>query len=134
MIQATPPENVPSDMCAQQRIKSAFVCMQSDQSLHCPHEETLHTLSKMHPLKILIRLHNAQADLNLCWVHLSKGIFSDLVALMWNKMLYYNNPKYWDRMALANNVNPDQTLQNETSDQSLHCLSYKQQYFRYINR
>ena len=31
---------------------------QYDQSLHCPHEETLHLWpSKMHPVKILIRLY-----------------------------------------------------------------------------
>ena len=50
-------ENVHSDMRAQW-LKSACTCMQSDQNLCCPHEETLHPwLSKMHPVKIPIRLH-----------------------------------------------------------------------------
>ena len=50
-------ENVPSNMCAQRRLKSACASAQSDQSLRCPHEETLYPwLSKLRPLKILIRL------------------------------------------------------------------------------
>ena len=49
--------NVPSDIRAQRRFKSACASVQSDQSLRCPHEETLHPwLSKMRPVKILIRL------------------------------------------------------------------------------
>ena len=49
--------NVPSDMCAQRRLGSACACAQSDQSICYPHEETLHAcLSKMRPVKILIRL------------------------------------------------------------------------------
>ena len=56
-------------MCAPRRLKSACASEQFDQNLHCPYEETLHTwLSKMRPVKILIRLHNA---------HLLKGTFSD---------------------------------------------------------
>ena len=44
-------ENVPSDMCAQR--KPASACGQSDQSICCPHEQTLHPwLSRM---RILIR-------------------------------------------------------------------------------
>ena len=35
---------------------------------------------------------------------------------------YHNNPKYWDRQAWANSVDPDQMLQNAASDQGLHCL------------
>ena len=50
-------ENVPSDTCAQRRLKSDYACAQSDQSLCCPHEETLHPWrSKLCPVKILIRL------------------------------------------------------------------------------
>ena len=53
----TTSENVPSDMCVKRRYKSACASAQSDQSLHYPHEETLHPwLSKMCPVKILIRL------------------------------------------------------------------------------
>ena len=29
---------------------------------------------------------------------------------------YRNNPKYWDRQAYANSVDPDQTPQNAASD------------------
>ena len=50
-------ENVPFDMCAQRRLKSACASAQSDQSLRYPHEETAHLwLSKMRPVKIMISL------------------------------------------------------------------------------
>ena len=35
-------ENVPSEMCAKLRLRSACASAQSDQSLRCSHEETLH--------------------------------------------------------------------------------------------
>ena len=47
-------------------------------------------------------------------------------------MAYHNNPKYWDRRAFANSIDPDQTPQNVASDQGLHSLPYTQQYFRHI--
>ena len=50
------------------------------------------------------------------------------------KYMYHNNFKYWDRYTFASSVDPDQTLQNAASDQGLHCLPFKQQYFRDINR
>ena len=37
---------------------------------------------------------------------------------------YRNNPKYWDRYAFANSVDPDQMLQNATSDQGTVCHTY----------
>ena len=44
-------------MCAQRRLKSACASVKSAQTLHSPHEFTLHTwLSKMRPAKILISL------------------------------------------------------------------------------
>ena len=50
-------ENIPFDMCAQRRLKSACASAQSDQNLCCPHEETLHPwLSRMRTTKIPIRL------------------------------------------------------------------------------
>ena len=53
--------NVPSDICDQRRLRSACASAQSDRSLRCPHEETLHTwVAKIRPVKILIR----QTDLN----------------------------------------------------------------------
>ena len=50
-------KNVFSDMCAQRWLKSACASTLFDQSLRCPHEETLHPwLSKMCPEQILISL------------------------------------------------------------------------------
>ena len=46
--------------------------------------------------------------------------------------LYRNKPKYWDRQAYANSVDPDQTPLNAASDQGLHCLLLVQQYFKHI--
>ena len=43
---------------------------------------------------------------------------------------YHNNPKYWDRQAFANSVDPDHVA----SDKNLHCLPHIQQYFRHIKR
>ena len=56
-VYATRWENIPSDICTQWRLKSSCPSSQSDQSLHCLHEETLHLwLSKMHSVKILMGL------------------------------------------------------------------------------
>ena len=50
-------ENVPSDMSAQGRLKSACASPQMDQSIGYLHEETLNPwLSKMCPVKIQIRV------------------------------------------------------------------------------
>ena len=38
---------------------------------------------------------------------------------------YHNNPKYWDKKAFANSVDPDQMPQNAASDQGLHYLPYR---------
>ena len=38
--------------------------------------------------------------------------------------IYQNNPKYWDRQAFANSVDPDQIPHNVVSDQVLHCYTY----------
>ena len=35
-------------------------------------------------------------------------------------------PKFWNRLAIANIVDPDQMPQNAASDQGLHCLPYMQ--------
>ena len=43
------------------------------------------------------------------------------------KRKHRNNPKYWDRQAWTNSVDPDQTPQNAASDQGLHCLPLVQQ-------
>ena len=47
---------------------------------------------------------------------------------------YHNKPKYWNRQAQANSVDPDQMLHNAASDQGLHCLLLIQQYFNHISR
>ena len=49
-----------------------------------------------------------------------------------DKKIYRNNPKYWDRWAFANSIDPD--WNSAASDQDLHCLTYIQQYFRHIKR
>ena len=44
-------------MCAKRSLRSAYASVQFDQSLRCPHEETLHPcLSKTRPMKALIRM------------------------------------------------------------------------------
>ena len=58
----------------------------------CPYAETLHPwLSKMHLVKILIRLHNVQSDLNLCWVHMFKGTVSDVVTYSGLLVAHFEN-------------------------------------------
>ena len=47
---------------------------------------------------------------------------------------YLNNPKYWDRNAWENNVDPDQMLHSAASDLGLHCLPFIQQLFQYIDK
>ena len=50
-------ENVPSDICARRRLKSACTSARSDRSFRCPHEESLHPwLSKMCPVEMRTRL------------------------------------------------------------------------------
>ena len=73
-------ENVPFDICAQQRLKPACASAQSHQSPHCPHEETLPPwLSKIRPIKILM---NAQTELNIHWALMTEGTFSDVTVQM----------------------------------------------------
>ena len=43
------------------------------------------------------------------------------------KKKYHLNPKYSDKQAWANSVDPDQTPQNAASDQGLHGLQLIQQ-------
>ena len=58
----------------QRRLK---LSAQSDQSLRCPHEETLHSwLYKMCLIKILTR----QTDLKLRWAHIFEDRLSDVAA------------------------------------------------------
>ena len=75
-------ENVPSNICAQRRLKSACASAQSDLSLQCPHEETLYLwLSKLRPMKILYRLREWMH--RLIWILAGcAGTFSDINILM----------------------------------------------------
>ena len=52
-------------LCVQRRLRSAWASAQSDQSLRCPHEESL---GPQLPLSALRRV-DAQADLSLHWAH-----------------------------------------------------------------
>ena len=77
-----------SHVC-ENELHSACASVQSDQSFHFSHEESLHPWqSKMHLVKILIRLPKVQADLNLCWMHMSEGMLSDVAAHMYILMIY----------------------------------------------
>ena len=81
-------------MCAQRRLKSAcaprslirvFVVRMKKK------QQTLHLWqSNMRTVKILMRLREAQADLNLHWTHMSAGTFSDVAALIITKTCPYN--------------------------------------------
>ena len=68
-IRAISWQNQQNGICAQQRLRSAWTSAQSDQSLHCPHEDWV--LS--YPLSAQRRLRSAwasaQADLSLHWAH-----------------------------------------------------------------
>ena len=72
-------ENVPFDMCAERRFKLACASARSDQSLGCPHEETLHPwLSKTRSEKILIRLRECAGwSESSLGAQLSDGTFPD---------------------------------------------------------
>ena len=60
-------------MCAQRRLRSAWASAQSDQSLRCPHEESLGPWVLSYPLSTQRSLWSdwadAQADLSLRWAH-----------------------------------------------------------------
>ena len=63
-------QNQQNGMCAQWRLRSDWADAQSDQSLHCPHEEGL---GPYYPLSAQRRLRSdwadAQTDLSLRWAH-----------------------------------------------------------------
>ena len=53
--------------------------------LYCLHKELLHPwLSKIRPVKILIRWRFSQVDLSLRWVCMSDGMSSDVRAYMYS--------------------------------------------------
>ena len=58
-------QNQQNGMCAQRRLRSAWASAQSDQSLHCPHEESLGPLNAQR--RLWSDWANAQAYLSLRW-------------------------------------------------------------------
>ena len=58
---ATAWQNQQNELCAQRRLTSAWASAQSDQSLRCPHEETL---GPELPIE-----HKVKTELSLCWRH-----------------------------------------------------------------
>ena len=64
-------KNKQNDMCAQRRLRSAWASAQSDQSLRCPHVETVGPqLSIGRTVKTLIRLGGSESSLgahSFCW-------------------------------------------------------------------
>ena len=91
--------------------------MQPEQSLHCPHKETLHHLAIQN-----VPCEDSDKTAQMC--RETESSLGD----------YDSYPKYWARQAFANSVDPDQTPQNAASDQGLHCLPYIQQYVTHIKR
>ena len=81
-------QNLQYGMCAQRRLRSAWASAQSDQSLRCPHEETLSPLLPIELIaKTLIRLgirpvwseSSLGAHWSFCWfchvaAHVSKSL------------------------------------------------------------
>ena len=67
-------QNKQNGMCAQRRLRSAWASAQSDQSLRCPHEESLGPkLPIERTAKNIVRpviWAYAQADLSLRWAHM----------------------------------------------------------------
>ena len=57
-----------------------------------------------------------------------------IIAYSWENEYYRNNPKYWNRQAWANSVDPDQMPHSAASDLGLHCLPLIQETFKHINR
>ena len=56
-------------LCVQRRLRSAWGSAQSDQSLHCPHEETYLSYLLSAQRRLWSDWVDAQADLSLCWAH-----------------------------------------------------------------
>ena len=74
-------QNQQNDLRSQQRLRSAWTSIQSDQSLRCPHEETLGPqLHIEHTVKTLIRLPS--------WSESSLGAQIILLVLSWGGSNY----------------------------------------------
>ena len=67
-ISAASWQNQQNGMCAQRRLRSAWTSAQSDQSLRCPHEESLGPwLSTERTARLWSDWADAQANLSLRW-------------------------------------------------------------------
>ena len=86
-------ENVLFDMCAQRRLKSACASAQTDKSLRCSHDQTFHPwLSKMRPVKILIRLREcADWSESSLGAHVRRYVFWVCGSILWYQFqILYN--------------------------------------------
>ena len=90
-------------VCAQRRLRSAWASAQSDQSLRCPHEETLDLkLPSERTAKTLIRLGGCPG-----WSEFSLGAKVILLVLSWG-----GSSVLWHKWQ----------SEQSTSDQGIHCL------------
>ena len=69
-------KNIPFDMSAQRRFKLACESAQFGHNLHCLHEES--SAIQNVPVEDCDHCANAQADMSLCWEHMSEVTFSDV--------------------------------------------------------
>ena len=76
-------------------------------------DQSLHSLSLIQHLSDRHRIIKQE-------IQFSEGVGVNLTELSY--------PKYTDRLALANYVDPDQMPKNAALDQDLHCLPYIQQF------
>ena len=65
-------QNKKNDLCVQQRLRSAWAPIQPDQSLRCPHEETLGSKQPIGALQRLIRLGGPPP--RLIWVFTGRTV------------------------------------------------------------
>ena len=83
-------------MCALRRLKSYCASAQSDKNLCCPHEENLHLiLSKMRPVKILIRLRECAVwSESFVGAHVrrlhARAIWSESSLSTWRNFAYFS--------------------------------------------
>ena len=78
-------QNQQNDPSAQRRLRSAWASAQSDQSLRCPHEETLGP-QLLRALQRLIRLGGSPG-----WSESSLGTQTILLVLSWGHSNWYNH-------------------------------------------
>ena len=79
-----------NDLCAQRRLKSACISVQSDQSFRCPNEETLGPWlpTERNPRPDCA---DTQDDLSFCWAHILFCWFRRAAIQMFQNARYWNN-------------------------------------------